>query len=472
MSTQQKASAKSKARGASGRKSKKEKVEKPDFSRSSVNAKERRRMEDTLVDYVRRMVDPSVGEAFVAPSSAPGRAGCSHYVQLIEWTGTTSDGRLNIEATPDFTAPLKVSHPDAIPRSALPIAGYRKSVLKPAELILEFTAKQVCEIAPRLIPATERDDVQWIPFSSDVNGTLTFGAVDAGSNMGYNVQILAWDGSTVTVLPGYLSSMSGGGNSNTTNAVPWLSTYTHFGFVIVPVQQGDTGSVEFSWRAAPTAPMVCTCAAAYDPLVYDVMVPEWSRLLEASDQAAVVAQTIMFTYDGPPAFGAGDVAGAVTDRNMAFTDSYSSIAQRPHDSRIALVCGRGKKDDGIHIHWMPSDIRQIELSNSKNAAPSQTMYIGAKGIDPSYSTIKIEAHYIVNYYSKDPSYNMRIQPPLHGFLPLLYYVRKEIPLVSTNSSHLKKLTGLARRAVHIALDNPEILGMAGMLAKALVSAIV
>ena len=109
------------------------------------------------------------------------------------------------------------------------------------------------------------------------------------------------------------------------------------------------------------------------------------------------------------------------------------------------LSSEGETEGGAHWHYVPDDPIQLILQDRRSFAAEMRQqpfgYIGVIGKHAG-EVVRVECHFLVNFYSTDPSFAMTIQPAFRDFSSLLFALRTEVPLVSSNDAHLKKLAKL------------------------------
>jgi hypothetical protein len=256
----------------------------------------------------------------------------------------------------------------------------------------------------------------------------------------------------VPVAPGQTVSWS----------VTWGSSNEYFTFDVqsanVPI---DTPPVSVAnWTLVPTSPTTVTFNPNVDVFSLIEHHPDWDGLKNAARSMRVVAQDCLVTFEGSTLADNGSIAVCNSDEPLIFNSSpYNSIASFPFDRYRGRLASKGETEGGGHWHYVPSDARQLLLQDIDESPTNlPTGYFGIAGCDP-LQPIKVEMNIVVNFYTLDPSYPMKIRPALDDFIELLYMLRKEVPLCSSNDGHLKKVVNFARKKVSEllqgGLDNPQ-----------------
>jgi hypothetical protein len=210
-----------------------------------------------------------------------------------------------------------------------------------------------------------------------------------------------------------------------------------------------------------------SCSPVYDERVMDVYNPQWASLLADSKRARVVACDVLVTYEGSTLDNAGSIAAGNVDGNLLLAEEqtlYSKITSLPFDKYRGRLASAGQAEGGAHWHYIPNHDDELSGDLRFLDGDSPMGVIAITGLLPG-QPVRIEAHYIVNFYSQLPQYSMRIPPPMSGFSPLLWILRTEVPLVSSNDTH--KIVKALKRGVRNGVDfvtDPRVIKALSMLA--------
>ncbi len=135
------------------------------------------------------------------------------------------------------------------------------------------------------------------------------------------------------------------------------------------------------------------------------------------------------------------------------------------------LASQGETQGGAHWHYIPNDPSQLMLNpDGVTDVTPPSGYVGVAGMDAANGIVRVQMNIVLNFYTTDPSYSMKIQPPFGHFSSLLYVLRSQVPLVSSNDSHVQKALRWAKNASKSALkfgaDNQEdLVKLASLLAK-------
>ena len=392
---------------------------------SELNAEKILQRDMSHLDQIAEtIVDPRKGP-MVFPSRAPGRTGCATFplVKRIQSSSLAPTPDMAVICRPSFEKPLMISRPNAVPFSTETITGKYTEIggtatlegLLPCAVIGENLAG----IAANPLKAQAGSaSIQW-----DYSCTLYGPTI-------WNLEFRAYDGSswaaleTVTVYPGHTS---GGANK------AWTLAYTHYAFLAYRVSGPDSSFVcDFS--LTPSAGNF-SCSPEYDERVFDTFYPDWAGLLGDSNRGKIVACDMLITYEGSTFKNSGSIAVANVDTDFVLAPGqsiYESVASRPFDKYRGRLASEGNSEGGAHWHFVPETDEEFLLSSI--GTPSPQGVCGMSGVDED-QVIRIECHYCVNFYSELPQYKMVIPPPITGYSPLLWLLRSEVPLVSSNDTH-------------------------------------
>lgn len=413
-----------------------------------------------LTQFATQLVDPDElkNATLVVPGLGAGRAGSAPFPLIFEIPKNSTNGAFNMIMTPSIHKPIQYSAPSVQPFAAWDIEGRTSghtvsSKSSMDELEVRFLGG--CDTIARIVGGK-----LCFPLVTDGGTTnLSVKVADDNSKVSYTVIVSQYINDEWAVLD-ETGFIGGGQSENATMAVTYgsgSSTVTHIALEIggIVPQPDDAFKQAFGYHISRSGGAHYTCSVDYDPLVMTARQPEWANLSASVERLNVVAMSAMLTYVGEPILGSGRAAGCVADQNMPFSDPYSTIADRPYDRALTKVFDASGKNGGLHIHWIPNDVRQFAGAASPDNPPNSG-YFAFTGFNPE-AALQVECHFVVNYYSRLPEYNMRLQPPIDGYLAMLYYLRKEIPMVTSNDNHKSKLKKLVRSAVDHLIANPHYL---------------
>jgi len=414
------------------------------------------------------IVDPGHTPASLAPSLCPSRAGSVTFPIVVEVTGLSS---FCVIAQPDITKPLMITHPGSIPETNTSISGTLDKDFGSFQAVP--TAERVCVIESERI-----GEMHAMPLTSALACTLNINcAMLEGSGPAFEVGFWIYDvGAWNNVSTG--AGLIGGGSFNCGTAIPFSNTATHYAFTIEPV--GVTtitgGAVAGSAHASFTVAIAAgtaSCAVAPAENVFDIYTPEWDKILDVADKISIPYMDTLVTYQGSTLDNQGAIAVCATSEEISMANNtyYSSVAARPFDMYEGRLASAGESQGGGHWHLLHDNIAAYSLSRSEDLITGPRGYFAIKGMDPT-QTVRVMAHITLNYYTIDPAFSMKFQPPWGETDLLLYTMRTQVPLVSSNDSHLSKLVQLAKRkaaqAGKWALENPEKAAGMAMLASQVV----
>jgi hypothetical protein len=299
-----------------------------------------------------------------------------------------------------------------------------------------------------------------LPLTSAAGATVTLSISNFVSDTPDTFSIKAYNGASWSVL---VSTVLGGPLPSTWEAtgIAWTAAYTHYSF-----GYGDT-DFTCAYSILPTLGTV-TCSPAYDEKTMDVYYPDWSALISDSTQFRVVACDMLVTYEGATIDNSGSLAIANVDDELYIEDDrslYSTLASLPFDKYRGRLASEGQTEGGGHWHFIPSSDDQLSgdsVDARKDRLPRGLLGVAGYKND---QIVRIECHYMVNFFSHSPQYDMKFPPPITGYSPLLWMLRTEVPLVSSNDLHgiiknVKK--GLGAGIDY--LTDPKIISLLGAIA--------
>jgi len=266
---------------------------------------------------------------------------------------------------------------------------------------------------------------------------------------------------------GSSNAQTGGSQSNLVVAFAYPVGATHFSFTMTPnggFSSAVPSTAHGTFNISIVSPGVATCSdispGASNENVFDVFFPEWDKILEVADKISIPFMDALVTFQGSTLNNEGAVAACACSEELdpLAGSYYSRVASRPFDSYEGRLASQGDTEGGAHWHLLHDDIRAYSLSRSEELITGPRGYIAVKGMDAT-QTVRVMVHLTLNYYTIDPAFNMVFQPPWGEADLLLYTLRSQVPLVSSNDSHLQKLVKLARKkaiqASRWAIENPE-----------------
>lgn len=380
---------------------------------------------------------------------------------IVDVTGV-SDFAVIVQ--PDISRPLMISHTAGVPESSDVISGTLLKCLASIDTVL--TAVNNCSSE-----SVEVDGRPCFALASAAGATVTVN-VALSSSLGafgparyscivWYYSVGAWvNAGTLFVSPNY--------GAVTFPNFAYPSTATHFA---LSLDAGSAGSnavgVGGTFTIGPTVGTL-TCAPVYNEAVFDVFTPEWEKVLSVADKISIPFMDCLVTFQGSTLANQGAIAVAgCSEEIIPESGFYSAIAQRPFDSYEGRLASQGETDGGGHWHLLHDDIRAYSLTDTENLVTGPRGYFGIKNMDPT-QTVRVKVQLVLNYYTIDPAFSMIFQPPWGQTDLLLYALRTQVPLVSSNDSHLDKLLRLAKRRAKEAgiwaLKNPEEASLMAMKA--------
>ncbi len=398
-----------------------------------------------LAQVAANIVAPSEAEPVVFPGL--GRRGVSRF-RIVQ--NVTAGTQFGVRASPSLTNPLSITAPAAQAFQARKVAGKGSAEFLDSATALMYMGNQVCDgytVMSRLAHGYAS-----LPLVSSPAGAVTV-RFDTESDLPFHVDLLAWDGAAWVTPVGWTKSPVGGPYPGVSLAVTWAASYTDYRFVVAPQDGNNFDETRCFWVMEGAT---ISCAPAVEDCAMTSFAPEWTALLQASQQISIVAMDVLLTYKGSSLNDNGSVAGAyVEDESIEFSSTmYDTLALRPFDRYEGRLAPKGEEEGGVHIHYVPSDLNQLLLGGLDRDPPY--MYAAVKG-KTNGESVRIDVSIVVNYYSIDPSYNMQVAPPLSGLVSLFSHLRQTIPVVTSNDGHVKKLAKFVKKKGKTAMD----LGRAG-----------
>lgn len=423
-----------------------------------------RRQADIQVGHVQRamelLVAPGESELVVSPAPAPSRAGVARYRQTLDFNVESNESRVSyaIHARPDVEAPLMVSKTTAFEPSG-------------DDLFIEAVSEQnkIVSLTAAYLNTTlssETNDlgVTFIPFNANGNNqtySIRASIIDSNSAGPLVVTFLAVQPSPAPAIElGSLTLVPWTASSLFTPSGPYSPDWLG---VSVIVNQGaatfGTTTSKLSLILQPASGREFSPPFAQN--VMDVFQPlDLPKILGSSKRHRVTAMDVLVTYTGADLDNAGVIAVANVDSSIA-ADSlpggdcslYRAITRRPFDMYCGRLASSGQSEGGCHWFYMPDDVARLSM-HSTQAGYQDDLPVGAIAIEGMKigGAFKISYNIVIDFYSEDPQHTMLLQPSMALYNQGLAMVRLNIPLVSSNDSHLKKLAKATKRAGSKAAD--------------------
>lgn len=440
------------------------KAAKQDRARAAVNElKAYDRSFVHLQKMAELMIAPGEHAPKVFPQRFPGRLGAATFPLVISHQSTAANPtpELTIIVSPDIKEPLRISRPTSVAFSAEPIGGRFVQSLGNAAAFFytDPQSTQSSMIGGRVA----------LPLRCDnIGGTtnVLFGQV-ASSAM-WTISTYGWNGAAWVLLS--TSGVVGLGTTDRNIVTSYTSTYTHISFEAVVTAGGNPHMpISLSFRLMPQVGNYSPSSAVYSEFVMDTYYPAWANLLSNSKYARVVAADLLVKYEGSSLENAGSIAVANIDDEFIVPNesTYDMVASRPFDKYVGRLAPAGEDPGGCHWHYVP--MSEFHLGND-GVETSERLALGVVGISglQEDQVIRVVCHFTLNFYSESPEYKMVIPPPITGFSPILWYLRTQVPLVSSNDLHsiVKSLKKGGAKALGFATD-PAVISALSMLAAAL-----
>lgn len=390
---------------------------------------------DSAELYAAALISPKDVGPVIFPSVTPSRCGAAMFPLVVEVTVPTDFG---IIVQPSLSEPLQITSPTALAETNDSIYG--RVQLSGGDVSVLDT-DQPCTVQKQSV-----DGKECLPISASASASISFNikllkALKSGS---WTFDVYTHDSATGL----WMSRASVATGSN--DAVPAgplgpftiTSTVDYYSFGYSNFNGANLMDYEYVITVVGNA----TCAPAGLGLL--TYLPEWSTVLEASQRARVVAMDCLVTYEGSTLNNGGSIAVCNTDDDLAIRSSfYNTIASRPHDMYRGRLASEGETEGGAHWHYVPDSVDQLILQDRTSELSEVRQhpygYFGIQG-KTAAEVVRIEIHVMINFYSFDPSFVMSVQPPFTDFTALLYALRKEVSLVSSNDSHMQKLSKFLR----------------------------
>lgn len=411
--------------------------------------------EKELYSYAEHMIDGIKTGSRLFPSLIPERAASARLPLVVELNGSTDYG---IIVTDSPNNPLRVTTSTGISEGAITAYG---TAVYAAESGVSWGGPS--KIAWEAYSPTSSHDIDVIGTKAPIGGYLELPFLSTSSpTMTVSWKYYGEEPALVTIV----FSDSGRGSTGTTvtnsMAAPGLN-YTATG-VIVPTSRNwfnvscdKPGRVSFEVMA--TAGTWTPSPASYIGNMTEYRPNGLEQIMEDSFALNVVAMDLLVTFEGSSLNDQGSIAVCNASQPLQIVDSfYETVASMPYDKYYGRLAAKGDDPGGAHWHYVPSDIRALELQPTAELRPTSYGYVGIKGCAAD-QPIKVVLSLLVNFSTLLPGYSMDLRPSAHGFLDFLWLMRTEVPLVSSNDNHLKKLLSFAKRkakqGVKFAINNPD-----------------
>jgi hypothetical protein len=383
------------------------------------------------------------------PQRAPGRLGCATFplVREFSFPAASPENSFALMVQPSLETPLRISRLAPVPLSIQPINGVAQHIS--GEDFLQGT--HPCAVVG--VPLADQNGLSLssCPISTSANPAFTFSA-NVTTPQRVNVKMYHLQVPSASSWTAVVDFDIGGSHDDSDSAAIFFGTVmTAYSVVITP--HNDINSISVvNYSITPTGGSTVSCGPAYDEAVMDTYKPLWDTLLNASKFAKVVACDVLVTYEGSTLDNSGSIAAANVDDDLVVGTGgtlYDTIASLPFDKYRGRLASEGQTQGGAHWHFVPSQQSQLEPSMPVDDN-IPIGFIAINGI-ANEQVVRIECHYTINFYSQDPSYKMLIPPPATGLSLLLWHLRAEVPLVTSNDSHIfKKMKSAAKRGAQLA----------------------
>jgi hypothetical protein len=414
-----------------------------------------------LTKIAKMLVCPGETEPVLFPRPFPIKEGCARFPITTSIVGTATQSDFGIIAQPVLDTPLQVTtvvDPSAESTDAIGSEwSYYKDVCKKADATVD------CNINGQYIGGKVA-----LPLYS--TATVTFSVKAAGPfTNGMQLRLSAYNGATWTII----LSTSGltGIDEYTSGGHSWSPTYTHYALEIV-----DNGFMSFSAdiKVALT-PSAGTWRCRSGPIqsAMQVYTPKWGNLLNVVDSVMITAMDVLVTFEGSSYSDGGSIAVCDSDIGMPIEedDFYETITKRAYYMSRNRLAPKGEEVGGAHWFCMPSTITQLmgyDPTPGESNGALRAGYVGIKGLKEN-EVVRVHMNVVVQYRTNDPTYLLKIPPPMKDLSPLLYLIGQHIEPQGCNSKHFEKLrkagTFLAPK-IKAAYDHrDDIAGLAKTVAK-------
>ncbi len=431
--------------------------------------------EKRLMKLANCLVDPQHAQPVVFPSPVPGRAGCAHFPYEFEISGAKTalpSDSFGMIVKPDISEPLRVTylgsglayHTGNLSGEVWHAGGSKSQGYMDDgsydDRACDIVAERIGDHAAfRLLCNADIgykfSISNFVNYTNNRTVTLTLDTYNgswstpAGSTVALDTGV---PDATVAAVPTMVAATTAFTfNAKDDTGYPVTCS---FGFTLIRQSGG-------SWSCAPSG--------NFSESVMELKRPaNWDGLLNASRHAKIVAQSLLVTYVGATLENAGGIAVCNSSQPLTIDSDgtwYSTVASQPFDVHTGRLASSGEQEGGAHWHYVPDDPRALILGSVDQDADRDLMtgYVGIRGMDVA-QTIRVRMDIVVNFFSVDPSYDMRYQPAYAGYSDLIHMLRTEVALVSSNDSHLSKVAKAARAVAHRAFEfgreNPALVASA------------
>lgn len=171
----------------------------------------------------------------------------------------------------------------------------------------------------------------------------------------------------------------------------------------------------------------------------------------------VTALGALVSFQGSDLKNGGKIYGAWVP--IDWQPDTDSILQSM--STIAYDRYDGALRDGLHSHWFPSRLSELEMTSvGKPEVASKKLVIFVSADDNTQTTrLRLTMHQ--QYYSQSPAYgNMRYGPSSNRLAVGLCWLAQNVPLITCNDRHLvekaiKMIQKGGKAGLKYAMDHPE-----------------
>lgn len=411
-----------------------------------------------LEAIAQHLVDPGHSESLVYPSQTPGLAGSVTYPLIVEVTGLSD---FLVRVKPSLYDPLLITSRFGIASSATPVAytSRWKYDAGGASVLGTFGEYYVGgqytggKLAIPLRPTTNCDVLFYIAISQAEYvkaGSLVVESASLVGGIPTWTKILTTDeyftdgrvlttplytlATTVIALrASYVTSVSG-----TETLLPCTLDLVVY-----------KSSMLQSWT--PSALPIANLFQAY--------APDWKSLIGSAERVSIPACDALVTYQGSTLENQGAIIACNLQEDLGLVgDWYSTLSVRKYDKYEGRLASEGQTEGGAHWHCLHDSLDAYALHDGNERFPVPKGYIAVKGMNAN-QVVRVHVNITINYRTQDPSFSMRLQPYWGEFSMLLYMMRADVPVVSSNDAHVKKLLRLLRsaagKAAKYAMDNPD-----------------
>jgi len=390
--------------------------------------------------YANALISPKETGPVIFPSPTPSRCGAALFPLVVEVTVPTDFG---IVVRPSLTQPLSITSDAALADSADPIYGAMQIV---NTSMVKLETDTPCKVQQQKV-----DGIIAMPLVTSAGATINVAASlqDTMKSGNYILHFMTHDSVSGlwTTHPGVFNNSISHQVVNIIANLVIATTIDYYSFSI----SGATPSVNvylLNYNISVNVGLVSCAPLGFGLRVY---MPDWGLVLQASQRARVVAMDCLVTFEGSSLNNGGSIAVCNTDDELSISSNfYNTIASRPHDMYRGRLASEGETEGGGHWHYVPDSLEQLAMQDATAEVtdPQQVPY-GYFGIQGKSAgeVVRIEVHLMINFYSFDPSFVMSIQPPMTDFPALLYALRSQVDLVSSNDSHLNKIKKLMKKGI-------------------------